>query len=91
MADLTGPSHSGVVYPSTRTITIVIFANEQKESIMSAVEQRTCAHIPCGCPVPPGEKYCGESCRDAGSHEVEIECECLHSACIMADEKEKIA
>jgi len=58
---------------------------------MRDVEQRTCAHIPCGCLVPPGEEYCSESCRDAGSNEVEIECECLHAACTMAGENEKIA
>ena len=58
---------------------------------MSVIEQRTCAHIPCTCPVPPGEKYCSESCRDAGSNEVEIECDCLHEACVNSAENQKIA
>jgi hypothetical protein len=40
-----------------------------------------CAHIPCLCKVPPGEKYCGDACRDAGSKDVEIACECDHPAC----------
>ncbi len=44
-------------------------------------EQKTCAHIPCTCPVPAGEQYCGERCRDAGSSDVEIACECDHATC----------
>jgi hypothetical protein len=40
-----------------------------------------CAHIPCLCDVPPGEKYCGDACRDAGSEDTEIACECDHPAC----------
>jgi hypothetical protein len=58
---------------------------------MSDIEQRTCAHIPCTCPVSPGEEYCSESCRDAGSNEVEIECGCLHAACTNSAENRKIA
>jgi len=47
------------------------------------VDQKTtkCAHIPCLCEAPPGEKYCGGACRDAGSEDVEIACECDHPAC----------
>ena len=40
-----------------------------------------CAHIPCLCDVPDGEEYCGELCRDAGSEDVEIACQCNHPAC----------
>lgn len=40
-----------------------------------------CAHIPCTCEVKPGEKYCGDACRDAGKEEVEIACQCNHRAC----------
>ena len=58
---------------------------------MNDAEQRTCAHIPCGCVVPSGEKYCSEPCEDAGTHVVEIECECGHETCIMAGEDEQIA
>jgi hypothetical protein len=61
------------------------------ESLMNDVEQKICAHVPCGCVVRPGEKYCGESCKDAGSGEVEIECECGHATCTMAGENERIA
>lgn len=57
----------------------------------SDVRQRVCAHVPCGCLVPPGQKFCSESCRDAGSHEVEIECECGHAICALAGEEEKVA
>jgi hypothetical protein len=47
-----------------------------------AVEQKTkCAHIPCTCEVAPGQKYCSEACKNAGSEEVEIACQCDHPAC----------
>ena len=59
--------------------------------MMSDREPTICAHIPCGCLVAPGEKYCSDSCRDAGSNEVEVECECMHETCTMASESEKIA
>jgi hypothetical protein len=42
---------------------------------------RKCAHIPCRCNVANGEKYCGEPCRDAGSEDVEIACQCDHQPC----------
>jgi hypothetical protein len=44
-------------------------------------KQKTCAHEPCQCTVPEHEKYCSDSCRDAGADEVEIACECGHPAC----------
>jgi hypothetical protein len=40
-----------------------------------------CAHLPCLCDAPGGEEYCGEVCRDAGSEDVEIACQCNHPAC----------
>jgi hypothetical protein len=43
--------------------------------------QNQCAHIPCTCKVRPGQKYCGEACRNAGSEEVEIACPCAHASC----------
>lgn len=46
-----------------------------------AEEQKQCAHEPCLCTVPHGEKFCSEFCKDAGSGEVEIACECGHPAC----------
>jgi hypothetical protein len=42
---------------------------------------KKCAHIPCRCTVPPGQEYCGEVCRDVGSQDTEIACECGHSRC----------
>ena len=48
---------------------------------MTVPEQNTCARIPCTCVVNAGEKYCSESCRDAGSEEAEIACECGHVTC----------
>ncbi len=44
-------------------------------------EANTCAHEPCQCTVPAGEKYCSDACRDAGREEVEIACQCNHPAC----------
>jgi hypothetical protein len=47
-------------------------------------ELEMCAHIPCTCVVAPGQKYCSEACREAGSEEVEIACECGHEDCSLA-------
>ena len=54
-------------------------------------KEKTCAHIPCSCVVPAGQKYCSESCEVAGSDEVEIACECGHSACQPVDAEETVA
>ena len=49
---------------------------------MAANEKNNkCAHIPCLCEVQDGQEYCGEICRDAGSEEVEIACQCNHAQC----------
>ncbi len=40
-----------------------------------------CAHLSCVCIAPEGEKYCSQFCKDAGSDEVEIACDCGHPAC----------
>ena len=48
---------------------------------MANQETEKCAHIPCLCTVANGEEYCGEACRDAGSDDVEIACQCDHPAC----------
>jgi hypothetical protein len=42
---------------------------------------KKCAHMPCLCDVSDGQEYCGEACRDAGSEDVEIACQCDHPAC----------
>jgi hypothetical protein len=47
---------------------------------MANQKTKKCAHIPCLCDVPNGEEYCGEVCRDAGSEDVEIACQCDHRA-----------
>ena len=51
------------------------------ELLMKNQKTKKCAHIPCLCNVPNGEEYCGEACRDAGSDDVEIACQCDHPAC----------
>jgi hypothetical protein len=48
---------------------------------MSDNDQKTCAHEPCTCVVPHGQKYCSTACEEAGSSEVEIACQCEHQAC----------
>jgi len=48
---------------------------------MAEQEPKLCAHEPCNCTVPHGEKYCSDFCRDAGADEVEIACECNHLPC----------
>ncbi len=44
-------------------------------------EQVKCAHLPCRCLVQAGDKYCGQACKEAGSKEVEIACQCDHGKC----------
>jgi predicted RNase H-like nuclease len=53
-----------------------------KEITMAENEAKTCAHEPCLCTVADSEKYCSDACRDAGSKEVEIACQCQHPACL---------
>jgi len=49
--------------------------------MMTSVEQKKCAHLPCRCVTQNGEKYCGQVCKEAGSKEVEIACQCDHESC----------
>jgi hypothetical protein len=59
---------------------------------MSINETKTCAHLPCRCVVPAGQKYCGQSCEDAGSKEVEIACECdLPPVCALTVTEQSVA
>jgi hypothetical protein len=51
------------------------------EFMMANQETRKCAHIPCLCDVPKGIEYCSDLCRDAGSDDVEIACQCDHTSC----------
>lgn len=48
---------------------------------MTTNPQKKCAHLPCQCPTQAGEKYCGQACKEAGSEEVEIACQCDHAPC----------
>jgi len=54
---------------------------EKENLTMTTNEQVKCAHLPCLCLAQAGDKYCGQSCKDAGSNEVEIACECDHGPC----------
>jgi len=49
--------------------------------MMTTNEQNKCAHLPCKCSVQSGDKYCGQVCKDAGSKEVEVACQCAHGTC----------
>lgn len=51
---------------------------------MTDKEIQMCAHITCFCSVPIGEEFCCDSCRDAGSDDVEQACKCDHPACPLA-------
>ena len=46
---------------------------------------KKCAHPSCNCTVKEGDKYCSQYCKDAGSDEVEIACDCGHPSCEMAE------
>jgi hypothetical protein len=48
---------------------------------MSNLQTKKCAHVPCLCDVEDGQEYCGQACREAGSEDVEIACQCSHPAC----------
>ena len=61
------------------------------ETLMSETEGKLCAHIPCACVVGSGEKYCSQACKDAGSSDVEIACECGHECCVAEDVEENVA
>jgi hypothetical protein len=49
--------------------------------MMTTSEKNKRAHLPCRCVVQAGDKYCGQACKEAGSREVEIACQCDHEAC----------
>lgn len=46
-----------------------------------ANESKKCAHLPCSCMAPAGEKYCSQFCKEAGGAETEIACDCGHPPC----------
>ena len=53
-----------------------------QETSMTEKEKGVCAHPPCNCPVPEGEKYCGAYCEGAEDTS-EIICNCGHASCAM--------
>jgi len=60
------------------------FTVEAKPSCFArrrTMDQKKCAHEPCACDVAAGEKFCSDWCKEAGSEEVEIACECGHEPC----------
>ena len=50
---------------------------------MTPNEQSKCAHLPCRFMTQPGDKYCGQPCKEAGFKEVEIVCQCDHEPCLL--------
>jgi hypothetical protein len=51
--------------------------------MITTTAQTKCAHLPCRCYLQPGEKYCGQARKEAGSKEVEIACQCDHGSCAL--------
>ena len=49
--------------------------------MMTTNEQNKCAHLPCRCLVQAGDKYCSQACKEAGSEDVDIACQCGHGGC----------
>jgi hypothetical protein len=49
--------------------------------MMAKNEKIKCGHLPCRCLVQTGDKYCGLACKEAGSNQVEIACQCDHGTC----------
>jgi hypothetical protein len=47
---------------------------------MTKTEEK-CAHLPCRCSAQASDNYCGQACKEAGSAEVEIACQCEHGPC----------
>jgi hypothetical protein len=54
--------------------------------VMTDQTTRKCAHIACFCDVPNGQEYCEDVCREAGSENVDIACQCEHLACSLTEE-----
>ena len=50
---------------------------------MANEKSEKCAHVPCVCIPPKGEKYCSQACKEAGAEETEIACNCEHPACTL--------
>jgi hypothetical protein len=50
---------------------------------MTTNQKNKCAHLPCRGPVQSGNEYCGQACKEAGSKEVEIACQCDHGSCAL--------
>jgi hypothetical protein len=48
-------------------------------------ENVKCAHPACRCMVPKDHEYCSQYCKDAGSTEVEISCDCQHPGCSITE------
>lgn len=50
--------------------------------IIDVGDKKKCQHVPCSCQIPRFENYCSSYCAEASKvKDVEIACECGHSAC----------
>jgi len=58
-----------------------VMTSPKHENESEPEKENVCAHISCLCIAPDGEEYCGATCRDAESGDVEIACQCDHVAC----------
>jgi hypothetical protein len=67
--------------PAEAAGSIWLEANKVGKANTMSTTKKKCAHLSCQCEVTSSEKYCGEICKEAGAGEVEIGCECGHTAC----------
>jgi hypothetical protein len=50
---------------------------------------RSCAHPACQCEVSEEAEFCGEYCKDAGKHDLEISCDCGHEGCAFSEKYQR--
>jgi hypothetical protein len=55
-------------------------AEKTERTMKTSQKPGQCAHLPRVCIPPAGEKYCSQFCKEAGSSESEIACDCGHPA-----------
>ena len=72
-ATLLGWSATGMLVRNVGRFSFNLYTFEIKKGIRLAAEKLDkCAHIPCVCIPPKGEKYCSPTGEEAGSEETEI-------------------
>jgi hypothetical protein len=70
----------GSVGFGTRDLEVEMLGSVEEISVTEHKETK-CAHPACRCITTEHEKYCSQYCKDAGSSELEIACDCGHPSC----------